>query len=331
MEFIHYYSSGIYRNYDIELIVNGDFFDFLQVDYKGYHLTVRTESISLATLKSIIAGHPKVFSALRKFLAQRGNSLTYIIGNHDQDMMWPATKEHLNEVMGTNIRYINIVYFFDGIHIEHGHMRELINRFNPKKFFIKKNIPEPVLNLPFGSHFCIDFILKLKHKMYYVDKVRPFSVFLCWMLFFHPIHLIKGSFDFFWYLFLLCFPTRQKISWNFIQAIRLLMDSSSFSSLEVAAKDILFLQKEVNTVILGHTHVYHYRQWSENKEYFNTGTWTDVTSLNFGHFGRITKLTYVSIEYSYNENKKNNKGERPRCFLREWRGYHKIERDATLV
>ena len=34
VEFIHYYSSGVYRHHDIELIINGDFFDFLQVDYK---------------------------------------------------------------------------------------------------------------------------------------------------------------------------------------------------------------------------------------------------------------------------------------------------------
>ena len=192
----------------------------------------------------MIEGHPKVFSILRKFAVQEGNSITYIIGNHDQDMMWPATKEYLNEVINANIRYINIVYFFDGIHIEHGHMKELLNRFNPKKFFITKNIPEPVLNLPYGSHFCIDFVLKLKRKIYFIDKVRPFFLFLRWMVFFHPIHSIKGLFSFFSYLFLLCFPTHQKVSWNFIQAVRLLMDSSSFSSLEVAAKEILFSRKE---------------------------------------------------------------------------------------
>ena len=349
IEFIHYYSSGIYRNYDIELIINGDFFDFLQVDYRGYHLTVRTENISLEILKSMIAGHPKIFASLRKFAVQEGNSITYIMGNHDQDMLWPATREYLNEVIGIDIRYINIVYFFDGIHIEHGHMKELINRFNPKKFFIRKNVAEPVLNLPFGSHFCIDFILKLKRKMHFVDKVRPFLVFIRWMFVFHPIRLIKGSFSFFWHLFLLNFPSRQKISWSFIQAIRLLVESFSFSSLEDVAKDILFSQKEVNTVILGHTHVYHYRQWNEDKEYFNTGTWTDVTSLNFSHFGKITKLTYVSIEYpdglsvdksgdkSVNKGGDKNKNEtkeenvRPRCFLKEWRGYHKIESDITFV
>ena len=31
VEFIHYYSSGIYRDYEVELIINGDFLNFLQV------------------------------------------------------------------------------------------------------------------------------------------------------------------------------------------------------------------------------------------------------------------------------------------------------------
>ena len=64
VEFIHYYSSGIYRDYEVELIINGDFLNFLQVDYHGHFLTVITESIALDVLKAIIAGHPKVFKAL---------------------------------------------------------------------------------------------------------------------------------------------------------------------------------------------------------------------------------------------------------------------------
>ena len=54
VEFISYYSTGIYKDYDVELIINGDFLNFLQVDYKGHFLTVLTESISLEILKKII-------------------------------------------------------------------------------------------------------------------------------------------------------------------------------------------------------------------------------------------------------------------------------------
>ncbi len=32
-------------------------------------------------------------------------------------------------------------------------MHEAANRMDPKKFFLKKDLVEPILNLPFGSHF----------------------------------------------------------------------------------------------------------------------------------------------------------------------------------
>jgi len=79
----------------------------------------------------------------------------------------------------------------------------------------------------------------------------------------------------------------------------------------------------VHTVIFGHTHVYQYRQFANDKEYFNTGTWTEVTSLEIASLGRITKLTYVLIDYP-------DENTRPRGRLKEWRGYHRIEDDVAV-
>ena len=91
-------------------------------------------------------------------------------------------RECLNEAVGADIRYKNIVYYVDGVHIEHGHMHEAANRLNTKKFFLKKDIPEPILNLPFGSHFFLEFVMKVKMEYPHVDKVRPFSNMVRWSL-----------------------------------------------------------------------------------------------------------------------------------------------------
>ena len=76
-------------------------------------------------------------------------------------------------------------------------------------------------------------------------------------------------------------------------------------------------------MIFGHTHVYQYRQFAKDKEYFNTGTWTEITSLDIASLGKITKLTYVILEYPED-------GSRPRGRLKEWRGYHRIEEDVAV-
>ena len=130
VEFLHYYCSGEYRDYEVELVINGDFLNFLQVDYRGHYLTVITESVSLEKLKNIVLGHPEVFKALREFANTEGRVVSYVVGNHDQCMLWPGTRAYFNEVLQTNVKYKNIVYFFDGVHIEHGHMHEAANRLD---------------------------------------------------------------------------------------------------------------------------------------------------------------------------------------------------------
>lgn len=321
-EFLNYYATGEYADAEIELILNGDIFNFLQIDYRGHFVPVVTESMSLEKLHRIVKGHPRWFSAIRKFVANGKNTVTYVVGNHDQCMMWPATRNYLNEVLQHNVRYKNIVYFFDGVHIEHGHMYEAANRIDPKKFFIKKNVPEPVLNMPFGSHFFIDFVLEIKHENPFIDKVRPFKAWIRWGLFQNTFFTIKTAFRLIWFFIrtALGLDPRRKFDWK--RLLNIFLEGAIFPDLGTAARKILD-DDRVHTVIFGHSHVYQYRQWS-GKEYFNTGTWTELTSLDVPSLGKITKLTYVLIEYP-------EEGEgRPRGRLKEWRGYHRIEEDVDV-
>ena len=296
VEFIQYYSSGAYRDYEVELIINGDFLNFLQVDYKGHFLTVLTETICLSILNSIINGHKNVFRALTAFAGKPGNSVTYVIGNHDQAMLWPACREALNVAISTKIRYKNIVYFFDGVHIEHGHMHEAANRLDPRRFFLKKNLAEPILNLPFGSLFFVEMVLKIKEKYPFVDKIRPFSKMLRWALFNETLMTIRTIFRVLSYFIRSALVSDGRRRWTFKKLFQIIFESAIFPDLTESAHKVL-ADERVHTVIFGHSHVYLYRQWGHDKEYFNTGTWTELTSLDIVSLGKITKLTYVYIEY----------------------------------
>jgi UDP-2,3-diacylglucosamine pyrophosphatase LpxH len=322
VEFIHYHSTGIYRDYEVELIINGDFFNFLQVDYRGHFLTVITESVALEVMKSIVKGHEKVFKALNEFAARPGKSISYIVGNHDQAMLWPGLRNYFNQVVGASIKFKNIVYFFDGVHIEHGHMHEAANRMDPKKFFLKKDLPEPILNLPFGSHFFVQHVLKVKEKYPHIDKIRPFSKMIRWALLNETKAMIAVFFQTVWYFIKSAFVTDPRKSWPFRRIVQVILESAIFPDLSESARKVL-QDERVHTVIFGHSHVYQYRQWSSDKEYFNTGTWTEITSLDIVSLGKITKLTYVLIEYPED-------GSRPRGRLKEWRGYHRIEEDVAV-
>lgn len=322
VEFIHYYSSGTFRDAEVEIIINGDFFNFLQVDYRGHFLTVVTESVALEVLKSMVKGHEDVFRAFKEFTSRPQNSITYVVGNHDQAMMWPACRAYLNQVIETSVRYKNIVYYFDGVHIEHGHMHEAANRLDPKRFFLKKDLPEPILNLPFGSHFFIELVLKIKEKYPHVDKIRPFGKMVRWAVFNEFWMLMMALSKLFLFGIKTLFKNDPRRNWSVKSLIKIAFQSAIFPDLSDSAKKIL-KDERVHTVIFGHTHVYQYRHWGTEKEYFNTGTWTELTSLDIVSLGKITKLTYVYIEYP-------DDGGRPRGRLKEWRGYHRIEEDVAV-
>ena len=322
VEFIRYYMTGEYQDYDVELIINGDFLNFLQVDYKGHYLTVITESVSLHKLKTIVQGHELVFKTLKEFAASPNRSISYVVGNHDQCMLWPSTRAYLNEVLGTSVRYKNLVYFIDGVHIEHGHMHEAANRFDPRKFFLRQNLPEPILSLPFGSHFFVDFVLRIKGEFPHVDKVRPFSGMIRWGFFNKPWYTFKNSWALLLYFLKAAFVKDPRRQFSFRRIMKVLFETAVFPDLSEAARKILN-DERVHTVIFGHTHVYQYRQWSAGKEYFNTGTWTDVVSVDIQSLGKITKLTYVLLEYPDDDG-------RPRGRLKEWRGFHRIEEDVAV-
>ena len=327
-EFIEHYSCGIFRNYDVELILNGDIFNLLQVDYRGHYLTVITEDVTLEKMKYIIKGHPVFFNALREFCKSNGNVITFVVGNHDQGMLWPKVRAYLDESLKTRVQYKNIAYFIDGFHIEHGHMYEAANRLDPKKFFLKKNLAEPILNLPIGSFFFLECVMKLKEKQPHIDKVKPFPRMIRWGLFNETIFTLKSILLIYWYfLSLILFhkssPFREV--WSIRQITKVILGGKDiYPDLTQSAHDILSTDERVHTVIFGHSHVYKYRQFEEG-EYFNTGTWTDITSLDMGSLGRLSRLTYVLIEYP-----QSLENTRPRAHLKHWIGYHRVEEDIKV-
>ena len=323
VEFIQYYSTGAYRDYNVEIIINGDFLNFISVDYRGHFLTVVTEPIALEMLKSVIKGHTQVFKAMGDFLSNPNRRITYVIGNHDQAMMFQACRDHLDQVIGHPLQYKNIIYYFDGVHVEHGHMHEAANRVDPKKFFLKQGLPEPILNLPWGSHFFVELVLKIKDKYPHIDKVRPFGQMVRWSLINETMVSVRGLGELAKYVYRTVFNSEARFRWSIKKLLKIFFENAVYPDLSSAAKKILG-DGRVHTVIFGHTHVYEYRQWGSQKEYFNTGTWTELTSLDVASLGKITKLTYVLLDYA-------DQDSRPRGRLKEWKGFHRIEEDVAVA
>ena len=316
-EFLEYYSTGDYAEYEVELIFNGDMLNLIQVDYHGHYPAAVTETISAAKTKAVIAGHPIFFKALKKFLSLPKHTMTFVVGNHDQELVWKATREIFDKAVDFEVNWKNFFYVADGVHVEHGHQFEAINRVDPARLFLTENLAEPILNLPWGTLFTLYYLIRFKMSRPFIDKVRPFRAVINWLLihdtWFAVVNLVR----------LVTFFISTQLSrsryrhTNLRMTMKMLREASVFPDLTDAAKRIL-QTPDVHTVVFGHTHVYKHVSIGESKQYLNTGTWTDIVSMDLESFGRRVRLTYVRVDYP-------SKEERPVSTLRHWIGHIPLE------
>ncbi len=157
---------------EIELILNGDIFDFDSVmrsptksEEPGIHLTWlermrgmnSEETKSRWKLRYILDDHPEFLSAIRSFL-ERGNRLVFVLGNHDIEFHWPILREDLLDRIGggpeVRARIRICEWFFlsnrDTL-IEHGNQYDSYTLCqNPINPLIRRGF-RPEVRIPFGN------------------------------------------------------------------------------------------------------------------------------------------------------------------------------------
>ena len=298
-DFLQFYRTGEYAEAEIEVILNGDILNLLQIDYLGVHTHLFTERSQVHAVKKIVEGHPVFFQALRRWAATPGHTIAYVIGNHDVGMLFKGAQKVFSDACGTDVKFFEAYYRFDGIHVEHGQQYERFAKVNLDRPFITRGVPEPVIDLPWGSLFVAVYLPRIKKERPHIDKVRPFGDFLVWA-FIHDFwwFIREGIKVSFFTLQSLIFKTRYQIKKGVRASFDLLNEITLYPSFDKIAFRILDENPEINAVIFGHTHVLKYRQYKEGKEYFNEGTWNEVTNLDLNEYGTRLRLTYAFIEYA---------------------------------
>jgi UDP-2,3-diacylglucosamine pyrophosphatase LpxH len=315
-EFLEYYTTGRYRDHDVELIVNGDFLNLLQADILKDGVTI-TESDCLVMLKRIIKGHPVFFDSLRQFMHALNHHMSILVGNHDQGLLWNKVEVFLKNAVSPRIDIYHRSKSFDGVYIEHGNNYDILNGFSAMDSIKKSPINgDTVLNIPWGSYFVLTFIYPRKKNTPYLDRIKPLRRYIRWGLLFDTRKTATTLFQMIWFYIrnrLNPDPQRRR---KFHLTIEHVMESFKLGSITDIAKAIL---KHTNyrIVILGHTHRAMHIE-AHGKQYLNTGTWTDIVDMGIDNPGRHSKLTYALIDYEVNP---------ARASLREWHGRYRVENE----
>jgi UDP-2,3-diacylglucosamine pyrophosphatase LpxH len=319
-EFLDYHATGDHADDEVELIVNGDFFNLLSIDLDGAVQDALTERVAVERTEAIIRGHPVVFEALRRFAARPGKGVVFIMGNHDPGLLFPGVREVVTVAVGGTHAYVLDGYDFDGVHVEHGMQHEPMNAFDTARYFVERN-GELAINLPLGSRYIMEVLNHEKARRPYIDKVAPFRRYFAWAALNDPGAVLKisaKSVAFAARAVLKKIPHAHEISPG--EILQRLVLYTAFPTLEREAKHLL-ARRGFHTVVMGHTHVPLYREYARDKVYVNTGTWNAMTSLDMGNFGRTEILTYAQVEWVDGT---------PRTRLRQWRGLARPTEDVFV-
>ncbi|TVQ77518.1 MAG: hypothetical protein EA369_09090 [Bradymonadales bacterium] len=322
IEFLQYYSSGDFENAEVELIINGDFFNLLMIDYDEVFQDVITEQVALRRMKRIMDGHLAVMNALKYFHSLERKRVTFVMGNHDPGILFPSVQNLVRSFVGDSVCFYLDAYEFDGIYIEHGNQYEIANAFNPNQFFLTKSLPEPVLNQPWGSLFLVEVINEIKRDRPHFDKILPFSIYLRWLLIYDSRLFVRTCWEILKFLAKSMFRQDPRRSTSFTQTLRILLEAPVFPDLDDAAERILSTRENIHTVIFGHNHRPTYRQFASGKEYINTGTWNEMTHLDVDRFGTRLVCSFALIEYF---------DDRVQSSLKVWKGFQHLHRETDVA
>jgi len=301
-EFLDYYSSGKHYNAEVHLILNGDILNLIQIDIDGVFDHILDEDLTVRQLRIIAQAHAPFFHAIKNFAQVPGKKVTYIIGNHDAGMAFTRAQEEFKKLTSDKVD-IAFEREYHGIHFEHGHRFEVINTVPPQRYFIQGPHGKPILNLPWGSLFCISLLPILRKERPHIDKIRPMSAYIKWCFFHDFIFFWRMGFLLLRYFIQTNFDAFTKENRNFKTSIRVLKQVTIYPKFEKKARAILKKSKSIHTVVMGHTHLVEWRKFPEGKYYFNSGTWNPIPSVDASMHESSTNLTYIHLQVDRKQGK----------------------------
>ncbi len=337
VEFIEYHGSLHYQDRAVELIINGDFLDLLAVPFVPYFDDeFWSEEASLEKLKIIVAAHPEVFDALKNFLTYPNNTVVYILGNHDAELIFESLRQYIIDIfpgvdrdkfkilLNTNDVYVPV----KGVVIKHGHEYELAHHYDPIKSIATDIDNKKYFIPPWGSYYVSRVINKFKEGRDYINSVRPINKFIINGIIYDTLYTMRFGFSNFYYFFMVRFLMIFKQKKGLFDVLNMArQEIQLFQNYEALTEEFVTSNDDVHALIVGHTHDPIYREYDDGSIFINTGTWTKMYNLDFGKNFYGARLTFAKIDVKNEEELKVeipddqlSKFDYLDISLNEWRG-----------
>jgi UDP-2,3-diacylglucosamine pyrophosphatase LpxH len=129
-------NTGLFGNAeDVELIINGDCFEFLFMQPHASQGTTHPVT-AMSKLEKIIAAHRPFFNTLQRFISRPGRNIKFLTGNHDIELAFQEVQARIREAIGNGRNQKDRVNFcharfyrpLPDVLIEHGNQYDFWNR-----------------------------------------------------------------------------------------------------------------------------------------------------------------------------------------------------------
>ena len=173
----------------IELVINGDFIDFLaegDATSSGWQAFIPDPEAATLKLEAIVERDEALFTALGRLLS-RGHRLTITLGNHDIKLALPPVRKRLMELIGVEghhrfrFVYDGEAYVIGDVLIEHGNRYDMFNvvdhdALRRHRSLLSRNQAVPTeqqFNAPTGSHIVASVMNPVKTSYPFIDLLKP--------------------------------------------------------------------------------------------------------------------------------------------------------------
>ena len=187
-EFLAFTRSAAKPGEPVELVINGDFVDFLQL--RPWNQAVDRDEARTKIARIVAAHEDGVFRALGEFLAASENRLTVLLGNHDIELAFPEVWASVRDAIlrhagaGAGLR---LTFTFDNggrvtylrrvggvpIHIEHGNIGDRYNDMNYNLLLQDSERETRNFSFPPGTRLVYGIMNRHKESYRFVDLLKP--------------------------------------------------------------------------------------------------------------------------------------------------------------
>lgn len=170
-----------YLDTPIDLVLNGDTFDFSKTPLHGEHPHLVDEGIALAKLRIIAEAHKPFFEALDLFLKRGGapRHVHFIVGNHDFELLFPSVQRAVRQLCGGHeaVRFPGLSLRLGPVLLEHGGQHDAMFRMDPEQPFLEHE-GRQILNLPWGTVCIAQAVMAHQPDFFHLDRIKPKPVLL---------------------------------------------------------------------------------------------------------------------------------------------------------